>query len=353
MTLAHLLHLNGFQITLVEIARGVRPGGNPVDVRGPAAEVAQRLGILSALQAAATRVTTFAFVDKRGKVVAERRGFSNTSSDDIEIPPGDLARILYESLPTGVETIFGHRVVALRQETRGVTVFLNNDRTLTCDLVVGADGLHSGIRRLVFGPEAQYVRHLGLYIATVKAGIPADSDHVIHVYNEPGKAAILHPSRGDAVGMLLFRAQKRIDYGDRDALRQFLRETYQNMGWQAQNLLRAYDAADDTYFDTVSSVRIDCWSRGRVTLLGDAASCVSLFGEGTSSAIAGAATLAEELTRSPRDVQRAIAAYEARHRPLIMPRQRGMRTTGAFIVPSTQMGIICRNLALRVLDRLA
>jgi 2-polyprenyl-6-methoxyphenol hydroxylase-like FAD-dependent oxidoreductase len=187
----------------------------------------------------------------------------------------------------------------------------------------------------------------------MKAGIPADSDHVIHICNEPGKAAILHPSRGDAVGMLLFRAQKRIDYGDRDAQRQFLRKTYQNMGWQAQNLLRAYDAADDTYFDTVSSVRIDCWSRGRVTLLGDAASCVSLFGEGTSSAIAGAATLAEELTRSPRDVQRAIAAYEARHRPLIMPRQRGMRTTSAFIVPSTQMGIICRNLALRVLDRLA
>lgn len=353
MTLAHLLHLNGFHVTLVEIAKGVRPGGNPVDVRGPAAQVAQLLGVLSALQAAATRVTTFAFVDKRGKIVAERRGFSNTSSDDIEIPRGDLARVLYEALPTGVETIFGHRVVALRQEPQGVTVTLSNDLTWTYDLVVGADGLHSGIRRLAFGPETQFVRHLGLYVATVKAGIPVGSDHVIHVYNEPGKAAILHPSRGDAVGMLLFRAQKRIDDRDRDAQRQLLRNTYQHMGWRAQDLLRAFDAADDIYFDTVSSVRIDCWTRGRVTLLGDAASCVSLFGEGTSSAIVGAAALAGELARSPRDVRRAIAAYEARHRALIMPRQRGMRATGAFIVPSTRTGITFRNLALRMLNYLA
>jgi len=98
MTLAHPLRLDGFHITLVETASGLRPGGNPVDVRGPAAQVARRLEILPALKAAATRATTFAFVDKRCRIVTERRGFSNTGSDDIEIPRGDLARVLREPL---------------------------------------------------------------------------------------------------------------------------------------------------------------------------------------------------------------------------------------------------------------
>ncbi len=123
---------------------------------------------------------------------------------------------------------------------------------------------------------------------------------------------------------------------------------YGDAEWRGKELLAAYLAAGDTYFDTVSRVRLPTWSRGRVTLLGDAASCVSLFGEGSSAAILGAATLADSLAANPRNISAALARYEAKHRPASGRGQRAVPIISHFLIPASRAGITLRNKMLRL-----
>lgn len=141
------------------------------------------------------------------------------------------------------------------------------------------------------------------------------------MYNTPGKAAAIHPSRGDALAFFAFRtpAVPDFDYRDTAQHKRLLTAAFEDGAWRVPELLRGVRAADDLYFDSVSQVRVRPWSRGRVALVGDAASCVSLFGDGSSLAMAGAFTLAEELAASPSDHRLAYRRYEARHRTLVDP----------------------------------
>ena len=211
--------------------------------------------------------------------------------------------------------------------------------------------VHSGVRRLAFGPEADFVQHLGMYVATAKLGIPLERDDVVIMHNEPGTAVALHPGAGSPGVAFMFRSQARIDHRDSDAARQLLKETYRNGGWRTEELLSAYLAAEDVYFDSVTRIRMSSWSRGRVTLLGDASSCVSLFGEGSSSAIEGAATLAASLAASPHDIPSALARYESAHRAITRPRQRGVWIASHLLIPRSHLGMTLRDRVLRLAGR--
>jgi 2-polyprenyl-6-methoxyphenol hydroxylase-like FAD-dependent oxidoreductase len=146
----------------------------------------------------------------------------------------------------------------------------------------------------------------------------------------------------------MFRTAVQIDHRNAEAAQQLLKKTYRNVGWRTPELLSAYLAADDVYFDSVTRIRMDSWSRGRVTLLGDAASCVSPFGDGSSSAIEGAATLAATLTTSSRDIPTALARYESAHRAVTRPRQRGVWIASHLLIPKSRWGIVLRDRALRL-----
>ena len=206
---------------------------------------------------------------------------------------------------------------------------------------------------MAFGPEADFVQHLGMYVATAELGIPLERDDLVIMHNEPGTAVALHPGAGSPAVAFLFRSRARIDHRDPDAARQLLKGTYHNVGWRAQELLSTYLAAQDVYFDSVSRIRMSSWSRGRVTLLGDAASCVSLFGDGSSSAMEGAATLAASLNASPHEIVAALARYESAHRAVTRPRQRNVWIASHLLIPSSQLGITLRDQALRLARRRA
>ncbi|MFG2819368.1 FAD-dependent monooxygenase [Kitasatospora sp. NPDC048365] len=352
-TLAYWLARHGFRPTVVERAAGLRSSGSPVDVRGPAVPVAERMGVLPGLREAATRVSALSFVDAAGRQVgrvdlgALRRAAGRR---EVEVTRADLARILHDAGRDTAEYLFGDTVTALRQDPDGVDVDFAHAAPRRFDLVVGADGLHSTTRRLAFGPEAEFVEHLGLYVATLPLGGPAERATEVVLHNAPGRMVSVHPVRGEALAAFVFRhpGVAGPDLRDTGLHRRLLTEAYRGGGWRIPELLDRVRGAEDLWFDAVSRVRIDRWSNGRIGLLGDAASSVSLFGDGSTLAMAGAHTLAEELAAAPGDPVAAFARYRARHRALVDPRQGGVATAAALLVPATRAGIAARNAATRL-----
>jgi 2-polyprenyl-6-methoxyphenol hydroxylase-like FAD-dependent oxidoreductase len=351
-TLAYWLTRHGFRATVVERARGLRSSGSPVDVRGPAIPVADRMGLMPRLRAAGTATRVLSFRNDRDREVgridlaALQRA---AGSREVELPRGDLATILWEAARDDAEFLFDDTITTLAADGDGVRVTFETAAPRRFDLVVGADGLHSTTRRLAFGPESSYVRHMGVYVATVPLGRAADSDAEILMYNRPGRAISIHPSRGNALAAFMFRSPEIADFDHRDTgqHRRLLASAYAGAGWRVPSLLERVHAADDLYFDSVSQVDLPAWTAGRVTLLGDAASCVSLFGDGSTLAMAGAFTLASALAETP-DVALALRRYEAAHRTLTAPKQKAVTQAAAMLIPATQAGLTARNAATRL-----
>jgi 2-polyprenyl-6-methoxyphenol hydroxylase-like FAD-dependent oxidoreductase len=352
-TLAYWLTRQGFRPTVVEHAAALRSSGSPVDVRGPAVEVAERMGIMPHIRQAGTDRTGTSFVNATGRRVGrvnQRALQQAAGSREVELPRSDLGSILDQASRDHAEFVFHDAIVALRQDQHGVSVTFEHAQPRRFDVVIGADGLHSAVRRLAFGPESDFVQHMGLYVATVRLdgldGLIARGREVV-MYNTPGRAVAIHPSRGDALAFFAFRspAVPDFDYRDTAQHRRLLTAAFQDGGWRVPELLERVQAADDLYFDSVSQVRVRPWWHGRVALLGDAASCVSLFGDGSSLAMAGAFTLAEELAASPGDHRVAFGRYEAAHRRLVDPKQRNIARAASLLIPATRPGILARNLA--------
>jgi 2-polyprenyl-6-methoxyphenol hydroxylase-like FAD-dependent oxidoreductase len=345
-TAAYCLAKAGFDVTVVEQARGVRSSGSPVDVRGPAVEVAGRMGVMAQIREASTRVSDMVFVNARGRVMSRVDMRAWGEPGGVELPRGDLAAILRAAVPDDVEFEFGNTVTALDQDADGVTAEFTSAPARRFDVVIGADGAHSGVRALAFGPEAEFVKHLGVYVATLPLDGETGADLVM--YNSPGRAVAIHPARHRPIAAFMFRAPQipHLDHGDLDQHKRLLCHAYEGAGWRVPELLERVRAADDLYFDSVSRVRVPIWSNGRVGLVGDAASCVSLFGDGSSLAMTGAFTLANALTG---DIPSGLGDYEARHRPQRAAKENAVTLAANLFVPATRVGIAVRNVAVHVM----
>ena len=346
-TAAYWLAKAGFQVTVVEQARNMRSSGSPVDVRGPAVEVAERMGVMARIRDADTCVRDIVFVNARGHIVS-RVDMRTTWAEpgDVELARGRLAAILREAVPDDVEFQFGNSVKALTQEADGVTAEFLSGPAGRFDLVLGADGAHSGVRALAFGPDADYVKHLGVYVATLPLDGETGTDLVM--YNTPGRAVAIHPAGGHPGAAFMFRAPQiaRFDHRDLDQHKRLLTAAYAGAGWRVPELLDRVQAADDLYFDSVSRIQVPTWSRGRIGLVGDAASCVSLFGDGSSLAMTGAYTLADSLNG---DIPAGLRTYEERHRPQRAAKENSVAYATRLLIPATSAGIAVRNLAIRLM----
>jgi 2-polyprenyl-6-methoxyphenol hydroxylase-like FAD-dependent oxidoreductase len=348
-TLAFWLARHGFQPTVVERATGQRSSGNPVDVRGPAVEVAAQMRILTTLREAATGVTAVRFVDRHGHRSSPVTPPSG-SPGDFEILRTDLAAILHEATRHDAQFIFDDTVTAMAADEAGVDVTFERTAPRRFDLVVGADGLHSTVRRLAFGDHL--IRHLGVYVGGLPLGEEVDHPGEVLLYNTPGRLIAVHPGRGEAMLGFFFRRAEVPDFDHRDPSqhRHLIIEAYgEDHSWRVPEFLTRVREAPDLYFDSVSEVDLPSWSRGRVTLLGDAAASVSLFGDGSTMAMVGAHTLAESLaTHTP---EAALRHYESEHRRRTDSRRRTARLSAALLIPRTAPGIATRNAAARLLSR--
>jgi 2-polyprenyl-6-methoxyphenol hydroxylase-like FAD-dependent oxidoreductase len=276
---------------------------------------------------------------------------SGLDARHIEIPRTELSAALASVGKDDYEVVWSDQLIALEQAGEMVNVEFAHSTARDFDLVVGADGLHSGVRALAFGPEGDFVRFCNLYVATVAlTETVADLGRVV-MHNSPGASVTVHPVTGHPGAAFIFRSDQRVPIRDRSAALDLIGSTYRDVGWRAHELVETYAEADETYFDAVCQVRMDAWSTGSIGLVGDAASCLSLFGDGSSSAMIGAATLANELAvarDSDRDWAAAFARYEKTHRRAIAPNRRGFATAARLLVPKTRSGIAIRNAAVRV-----
>jgi 2-polyprenyl-6-methoxyphenol hydroxylase-like FAD-dependent oxidoreductase len=357
-TLAYWLARHGFVPTVAERSTGLRSSGSPVDVKGPAVRVAEQMGVLGRLRDAGTDTRGLTFVNAAGRRVgriAMRAMQGSAGSREVELPRGDLSAILYQAGRDHAEYLWDDSITALEPDEHGVNVVLDRAGPRRFDLVIGADGLHSNVRRLAFGPESGFVRHLGMYVATTPLDGPAGDPREVLMHNTPGRAVSISPVPSGAIAFFAFRSPAAPGFDHRDTAqhKRMLLDAYAGVSWRVPELLDRVRATDDLYFDSVSQVRLPDWSRGRVALLGDAASCVSLFGDGSTLAMAGAYHLAAELAAAPGDHRTAFHRYETGHRKLVDPKQQSVNSAAALIIPATRAGIVGRNLATRLSPVLA
>ncbi|TDV42207.1 FAD-dependent monooxygenase [Actinophytocola oryzae] len=345
-TLAYWLARNGFRPTVVERSQGLRSSGNPVDVRGPAVPVVEAMGVVPRLREVATHATRMLILTGEGREVATV-GTPAASGNEVEVPRADLAAVLHDAARDHAEFHFDDTVTALHQDEHGVDVTFDRAAPRRFDLVVGADGLHSTVRRLVFGPERDFVDPAGMLVATTPLGETVDDPEEVLIHNTPGRLVSIHPGRDQALAAFIFRSRAEFDYRDMAQHKRIVTDAYSDVGWRVPQLLKRLNDADDVFFDAVSVVDLPAWSRNRVTLLGDAASCVSLLGDGSSLAIAGAHSLATALAERA-DHADALRHYETVHRARVASKQRGVRRAGALLVPKTRTGLAIRNLAARL-----
>ncbi|MFA1704704.1 FAD-binding domain [Mycobacterium intracellulare] len=351
--LAHWLHRTGHTPTLIEQAPHLRTGGYMIDFWGVGYQVAKRMGIEGPIRAAGYEMERLRSVGPRGEVRADvdvdvfRRLLG---ADFTSLPRGDLAAAIYATIEDQVETVFGDSISFVDERDDGVRLGFERGGARDFDLLIGADGLHSNVRRLVFGPEREFERYLGCKVAACMVDGYRPRDELDYVtYAEPGRQLARFALRGDRTTFLfIFRA----DHDDTDAPpKDQLRNTFADCGWEAHDMLAALDDVDDLYFDVVSQIHMNRWSRGRVLLIGDAAGCISLLGgEGTGLAITEAYVLAGELARAGGDHRRAFDAYETRLRPFIEGKQAGAARFIGFFATRTRCGLWLRNLALRTMN---
>jgi len=349
--LAHWLHRTGHTPTLIEQAPEFRTGGYMIDFWGVGYQVAKRMGIEDAIRAAGYQIEWLRSVGSHGETKADVDVdvFRRMIGDDFaSLPRGDLAAEIYTTVEDKVETIFGDSIAAVDDYGDGVRLTFDNSAPRDFDLLIGADGLHSNVRRLVFGPEQGFERYLGCKVAAcVVDGYRPRDDLVYVTYSSPGRQLARFALRDDRT-MFLFVFRAEHDKND-SAPKDQLRSEFGDVGWECGDFLTALEKVDDLYFDVVSQIRMDSWSHGRVLLIGDAAGCISLLGgEGTGLAITEAYVLAGELARAGADYRHAFDAYEALLCPFIKAKQAGAERYIPFFATQTRLGLWFRNVAMRM-----
>jgi 2-polyprenyl-6-methoxyphenol hydroxylase-like FAD-dependent oxidoreductase len=326
--LAHWLRRRGAEVTVVERAPGLRPGGQAVDARGVAKEVIRRMGLDAEVRAARTVTAGAHTVDADGTVL-ETFSAEDHEGDgfiaEIEILRGDLSRVLHDDTRDGVEYVFGDRIAGLTQDADGVDVTFERGDRRRFELVIGADGLHSALRGMVFGPRERFVRHLGMVLAFYSVPNEFGLDRWMIEYQDSGRSAGLRPIHDATEAMAMFSfpsADFVLDHRDVAAQKRVLRERMAGFGWLTPRILEHLDASPDFYLDQVAQVVMDRWSSGRVALLGDAGfSSSPMSGQGTGLALVGAYLLAGELAAAGWDPEPGFAAYERRMRPFVEANQ--------------------------------
>jgi 2-polyprenyl-6-methoxyphenol hydroxylase-like FAD-dependent oxidoreductase len=352
-TLAYWLAHYGFEPTIVEKAPQLRTGGYVIDFWGAGYDIAARMGLIPDLLRKGYQAQEARAVNARGEKVASfaMESFARTTQGRyVSLARGDLAASIFEKIAGRVETIFGEAVRGIEQSARGVLVSFEKSAPRHFDLVVGADGLHSRVREIVFGDQRQFEKYLGYKVAAFSVEGYRPRDELVYVmYTEVGQQIARFAMHDDRTMFLFTFAHDSLDSPENiESQRALLRTRFGNSGWECPTILEALAAAEDFYFDRVSQIQLDpsrgLWTQGRVILIGDAAFCVSLLaGQGSALAMVAAYILAGELSRSGGDYMKACARYQESFGPFVAMKQKAALRLAGFFAPRSKIALFARN----------
>ena len=318
-----------------------------IDFFGSGYEVAKRMKLAPRLDAARYPVTEATWINKVGKTVA-RLDVSQIAAllngEYVSLMRGDLEHVLFESLPDSVKILFGTTIKEFATSKDDVSVELSNGQIARADLLVGADGIHSTVRKSLFGMEQRFFRYLGYHTAAFifeNPALAASLNNEFKMLSVPGRQVGFYPLRGGRVASFFVHCARSMTLPHNKVAE--LRRVYSDLGWLINEALDAAEQLPSIYYDQVAQIDMSHWTKGRVALIGDASMAVSLLaGQGASMGMASAYILAEELRRQT-SVEQALQRYEKRLKTPIKQKQREGRQTANWIVPPTRFHIFVRN----------
>ncbi len=341
LTLANRISTFGGDVTLLERAPAPRSQGYMIDFFGPGYDAADAMGLLPAIGEVAYPVDEVGLVDEHGR---RRAGvpyaqFAKAVQGRLRsVMRADLEHVLRHNLPKNVDVRFGTTLVGVADHGDAVLLTLDDGAQLEADLLVGADGVHSTVRRMVFGAESEFLRYMGFHTAAYIFDSP-------HIRAEIGNRFVLSDTVGRQMGfyalrdgrVAAFAVHRALDATLPDDARAAVRVSYRSIGWLVPEALEQCPASEDIYYDQVAQIEMPSWRKGRVALVGDACFAVSLLaGQGASLAVAGAYLLADQLHRAP-TVDRALAEYERLWRPVAEEKQMTGRGAARWFLPESRL----------------
>lgn len=353
-TLAHWLRCAGHEVTLVERAPRLRTGGYLIDFWESGFDVADRMGIVPRLLREGYRMRAAREVGGDGRTIATldpARLAESAGGGYVSIVRSDLARAICDTLDDRVELILGDTVTAVDDRGDHVHVEFEHAAARDVDLVFGADGLHSRVRALVFGPESAFERDLGMAVAAFDVTGYRPRDELVAVmHGAVGSQSVRVSLRDDLTLFLLTFLHRGPLPEDGDAQRELVREAMSGAGGETTAILAQLPRAHALYLDHASQIRMPTWHRGRIALLGDAAASPSLLaGQGSALAMVHAYLLAAGLVRSNGDHAAAFEACERRLMPMIIAKQDAARGLGGVFAPRSRARLLLRNATMRVM----
>ena len=355
LTIAYWLKKFGFRPTIVEKAPAIREGGYMIDFWGVGFTVAEKMFITEQLHQEYYPIPEVTFVNKKGKRVGGlkleqlRKQLKNRY---FSLLRSSLEKVLYRQVKDEVEIIFSNSIAAIEEKPQETIITFTDNSQRNFDLLIGADGLHSVVRKLYFGEEDAFKSFMGYYAASFTIDNYLPDPHVFKSHTVNGKQVGIYGISENSLATFFIFKSELIKFGAQPvtSVKALLKENFKEVEWECPSLLQKMDTSADFYFDEVSQVKMSNWYKGRVALLGDACQCVSLIaGQGSSLAMAAAYILAGELKKANGDHTEAFAAYQRKMKPEILRKQRMAKDFAGSFVPETTIGIWSRNFFSRLM----
>jgi 2-polyprenyl-6-methoxyphenol hydroxylase-like FAD-dependent oxidoreductase len=347
---AYWMNRLGYAVTVVEVAKALKKGGTPVDIREAVVDVVKRMGLLERIAAHSLKARPMELLDGRGVAVARmpaKADRAEGSMEGYEIERNLLLDMLFDEVKDNVEFIFDDSISGLEESAEEVAVTFASASRRWFSLVIGCDGTHSAVRRICFGEESEFLLFMQNYFALSIVDKLLMEEDTAQMFNVPGKTAMLSAYNHKTDIALCFFSEHEIAYDrrDQDQQKDMIRDHFAGEGWRISELLEEMDRCDNFYFDKLCQIRMASWSKGRVALVGDAAYCPSpAAGMGGSMAILGAAALADALQKHPGDFRMAFQEYDERFRPTVEEIQSNAIEFGLeMVMPRSEEAIQRRN----------